>query len=81
MGKAVYAIYRDDVFIDLGTRDELAQRMKVSPKYINHLHAPSNWKKYEARTRETTGHLLAIKIGEVGDELEETKRSNSMKRG
>jgi hypothetical protein len=81
MGKFIYAIYKDDVFIDLGTREELAKRMNVSPRYINHLHAPSNLKKLENKSRYNGGHLLAIKIGEVGDELEEAEKNRSMKRG
>lgn len=70
MGKKnVYAIYREDEFIDLGTKEELAKRMNVTPKHIQFLTTPANKRLIENRSRKNKGRLIAIRIGKVGDKL------------
>lgn len=69
MGKVIYAIYKDDVFIDLGTRDELAKRLNVTPRYISRLAMPSTFKRMENRQCKRQGKLIAIRIGKEDDKL------------
>ena len=65
----VYAIYKGDEFIDLGTKKELSIRMKVKPEYIGYLSTPANKRKIEKRKIEHSKQLIAIRIGKVGDNL------------
>ena len=41
----LYAIYRGDEFIDLGTVAELAARLCVKPETIRHLATPTHFKR------------------------------------
>ena len=66
--QGIYAVYKGDKFIDLGTKRELAERMHVRPDFIAYLATPSNKK----RIRKDNA-LIVIKIGKVGDLLWHTK--------
>lgn len=63
--KFVYAIYKGDVFVDLGLAEELANKLGVTPKYIKYLASPA------ARRRSKGNQLIAIRIGKDNDDLEE----------
>ena len=73
--KVIYAIYKGDVFVDLGTKEELAERMNVKPQSVEHLVRPSYKKRMAKIQKENTGHLIAIRIGKVGDKLDESRDS------
>ncbi len=70
-GEIIYAIYKGDKFIDLGTKNELALKMNVKPQTILFFATPTNWKRYEEALLERRDHIVAIKIGKIGDELDE----------
>lgn len=59
----LYAIYRGDEFIDLGTLEELAERRHVRVDSIRFLASPSNFKKGNIEKR-----LAAYVIEGVYDE-------------
>lgn len=71
--KVVYAIYKEDQFIDLGTKEELAEKLNVKPKHIMRLATPSTQKLIDNRQFKRAGRMIAIRIGKVGDELEESR--------
>ncbi len=53
----VYALYKGDTFIDVGTYDELASRQKMGRK---HLHSTVAWTK--KHIRKPGNHLLMIRV-------------------
>lgn len=53
----VYALYKGDVFIDVGTYDELALRQKMGMK---HLHSTVAWTK--KHIQKPGNHLLMIRV-------------------
>lgn len=55
---AVYALYRGDEFVDVGTADELAGRRHVTPEYVRWMACPV------ARRRDRGGRLLAVRTEE-----------------
>ena len=73
--KVIYAIYKGDVFVDLGTKEELAERMKVRPDTITFWASDVNLKRIQDRKIHNRGGLLAIRIGKLGDELDESRDS------
>ena len=60
--KFVYAIYKGDVFIDLGLAEELSKKLGVTSKYIKYLASPANLR------RNKGNQLVAIRIGTDSDE-------------
>ena len=64
MSGTVYALYKGDEFIDMGTADELAKRRNVKPESIRWLATPS------ARKR---GGLAAYRIESVEESGKESK--------
>ena len=75
--KTIYAIYKGDVFIDLGTKYELAEKMQVKPDTITFWASTENLKRIKAREISNSQGILAIRIGRVGDELEDQRRNVS----
>lgn len=63
----IYAVYRDDKFIDLGTKEELAKKLKVTPSYIQKSTTPSFKKRYDKS--KGNNHLIVIKIGKASDKI------------
>lgn len=57
---ALYALYKNDTFIDVGTAEELADRMGCDRKYIQLLSTPSIHKRAEGNN-----WILAHKVGSV----------------
>ena len=60
----VYAVYKGDKFIDIGTKKELAKRMGCKPEFIGFLASPSNLKRIK-----NDNALLSIRIGTTKDKL------------
>lgn len=54
----IYAVYKGDEFIDLGTRKELAEKLNLKPSTIKFLSTPI----YRKRIKDETNSLIAIKI-------------------
>ena len=46
--KCIYALYRGDTFIDLGTIEELAKKEKVSEKTIQYYRTPAYRRKFKS---------------------------------
>jgi hypothetical protein len=61
----VYAVYKGDEFLDLGTAKELAERMGVKPATILFMTYPS-YQKQLAKRKESygKGYMIVIKIEE-----------------
>lgn len=55
--EVVFALYRGDEFVDLGTKKELAKRMGVSVSTITFLASPAN-----AKRNATGNRLMAYRI-------------------
>lgn len=61
----VYAVYKGDEFLDLGTAKELAERMGVTPKTIKFMTYPSYQKQIQKRKKTfSKGYMIVIKIEE-----------------
>jgi len=58
MNKTIYALYRGDEFIDLGTADELAKKRGVSKNTIQFLASPI----YKKRHNNSDKVIFAYKI-------------------
>lgn len=56
--KQEYALYKGDEFIDLGTIEELAERMGVAPKTIRHYQTPA----YKKKGKDDFNRKVLIKI-------------------
>lgn len=54
----MYALYKGDEFIDLGTIKELAKKLNVKPKTIRFYGTPS----YQKRIKNYSERLILIKI-------------------
>lgn len=64
----VYAIYKGDKFLDIGTKKELAKRFNVKPETIGFLASPSQLRRL--KNVELKG-MIAVRIGKVGDGFEQ----------
>lgn len=58
MGKKLYALYRGDEFVDVGTAEEIAERQEIRPESVKWMSTPSYHK------RGGYGKLMAFKIEE-----------------
>lgn len=56
--KQEYALYKGDEFIDLGTIEELAERMGVTPKTIRYYQTPN----YKKKGKDDSNRKVLIKI-------------------
>lgn len=63
--EGVFALYKGDTFIDIGTAKELAKKMNVQPKFIKYLSTPANLKRIEERKKYNS--LITVKLGRVSD--------------
>lgn len=63
----VYALYKGDTFLDLGTKRELAERRNVSMNTLNFWTSKVN--KRRIKTRKYQNALILIKIGTTDDDL------------
>lgn len=58
MSKATYVLYLGDEVVDIGTKEELAERRDVKPSTIHH-HSTQSYKK---RTKNQDKRLIAVRI-------------------
>ncbi len=56
--KAIYAIYRGDIFIDLGTLDELSKKFNVKKKTIEFYCSPT----YQKRKKDYNKGIIVIRL-------------------
>lgn len=62
--KTVYAVYKGDKFLDLGTAEELAKRFKVKKETVWFWNSPVNKRRAKKKRK------IAIKIEEDKNELQ-----------
>ena len=67
--QAYYAVYQGDTFIDLGTIQELSERMGVKPDTLKFMTYPSYHKRLEKRNcNYSKGYMIVIKIEEDSED-------------
>lgn len=57
--EGVYALYKGDKFIDIGTKQEISEKMNWSKSTVSFLHTPTNAK------RSKGNRYLIVNAGEV----------------
>ena len=62
MSKAIYVLYQGDEVVDIGTKEELAERRNVSPSTIHHYSTQS----YKKRIKNQDKRLLAVRVDQCG---------------
>ena len=62
MKKMIYALYRGDEFIEMGTAEFLAKFLGVQPKTVKFLASPANLKRIENRG-ESKSALICVRVG------------------
>lgn len=60
--EAIFAIYKGDKFVDLGTKKELAIRRGCKPEWIKHLATPAYKRKLAKRKNKGKNALIALRI-------------------
>ena len=63
----IYALYKGDEFIDLGTAYELSQKLNIKESTIRFWATKTHRKRIENRHGQNA--ILAIKIGSANDDL------------
>ena len=56
--KQEYALYKGDEFIDLGTIEEIAKRLKVAPKTVRYFSTPA----YKRKGKDDTNRKVLIRL-------------------
>ena len=66
MKEKIYALYKGDMFIDLGTAKDLAKKRNVKIETIKFLSTPSNLRKIERRKNKNrpSKMMICIKVKE-----------------
>lgn len=54
----IYAVYKGDEFIDLGTKKELAKKLNLKPSSVHFLSTPT----YRKRIKDISNSLIVIRI-------------------
>ena len=65
--EAVYALYRGDELIDVGTKKEIAERRNIKPSTVSYLTTPS----YQKRLKPGSQALRAYRIDDKADDVVE----------
>lgn len=62
--RKLFALYKGDTFIDIGTAEELAHKRNVQPKFIRYLSTPANKRRIANRKNKnkTSNALISIKM-------------------
>lgn len=63
----VYALYKGDTFLDIGTAQELAGKFNVKKETIRFLASKANYKRLEKR-KDTSQKMVAVSVGFEGEE-------------
>lgn len=61
--EAVFALYRGDEFVDVGTKKELAAKLGIKPESVGFLASPEN-----ARRNRSGNRLMAYRVEEDEDD-------------
>lgn len=61
--KVIYALYKGDTFINLGTKEDLAKELNVMPKTIK-FYSSGVWKK---RRKENGNSYIVIKVDDINE--------------
>lgn len=59
----IYALYKDDEFIDLGTKKYLSEKIGVKPDTINYYNSQAYKKRIENMKFKGRNSYIVIKIG------------------
>lgn len=59
----IYALYKGEEFIDMGTKKELAKKMGWKPETVGFLASPSNLKRVKKKG------MLCIRVGTTKDDI------------
>lgn len=65
----IYSLYRGEVNLGDGTRNELAEKFNIKPKTITYLASPAYRKKIESPGHDWRKSMVAIVIGYVGEDF------------
>ena len=60
MSRSMFALYRGDEFVDVGTAEEIAKRLGCKPDTIRFYATPS----YQKRLKDGDNLLIAVRIEE-----------------
>lgn len=61
--KREFALYKGDKFLDIGTREELAEKFNVSVDTITFWSTPANLKRLSSRKIKESKAMIAVKLG------------------
>ena len=66
MREKIFALYKGDTFLGLGTAKELAKERNVNPEFIRYLSTPSNLRRINNRKNKNkkSNALISIKMEE-----------------
>lgn len=64
MSEKIFALYKGDDFLDIGTAKELAKKRNVTPEFIRYLSTPANKRRIANRknNNKTSKALVSVKI-------------------
>lgn len=60
----IYALYKGDEFVDMGTRKYLANKLNSRVEFISYLASPTYKKR---RAKENSKSMIVIKVDEIDD--------------
>lgn len=66
MKEKIFALYKGEEFIDIGTAKEIAKRRGVTPEFIKYLSTPANLKRIDTRKNKNriSNAMICVKIEE-----------------
>lgn len=66
MKEKIFALYKGEKFIDIGTAKEIAKRRGVTPEFIKYLSTPANLKRIDTRKNKNkqSNAMICVKIEE-----------------
>ncbi len=66
MKEKIFALYKGEKVIDIGTAKEIAKKRSVTPKFIKYLSTPANLRRIDARKNKNriSNAMVCVKIEE-----------------
>ncbi len=66
MKEKIFALYKGEKFIDIGTAKEIAKRRGVTPEFIKYLSTPANLKRIDTRKNKNkpSNAMICVKVEE-----------------